>query len=367
MKTQRILLVGYYGKGNFGDDVLLNVTHGLLRRALPDAKFSVIVGEEGGEYVRNLLGDVAILKPARQGHFDIIVHGGGGVFFDFNTYGKFYHLLEKIIHAISLPKYIASEKLLRAIIHKPRTSATRRFGFGIGVGRFTQGSQKLLRHSLPILSDFDALWVRDDESVRNLKRFSDAMKAKIICGSDLAFLTDYWLSEMPQKTISPRPRLGIILRDRSDNNMPMIAAMIAECAKEYEITGFVLEEQQDPKMIALLAPYTTHIWQPQSTSINGFMQHLACQDVLITSRAHGAICGACVGVPSVIVNIEPKLAQVNAILPNSTLLVPSNDTNDWKDGLQKAQKIKPKMIAKDVAENRRLSEAAWKEIQQWIN
>lgn len=364
MNKPRILLVGYYGKGNFGDDVLLNVTHGLLRHALPNAEFSVIVGEEGGEYVRHLLGDVKVLRPARHGHFDLIVHGGGGVFFDFNPCGRLYHLLEKVIHTIGLRTYIVSEKLLRTIIKKPRTSGSRRLGFGIGVGTFTEGSQKLLRHNLPTLTDFDALWVRDEESVQNLTRFKNAMKAKIVLGSDLAFLTEYWLGEIAKKKASPRPRLGVILRDRADNDMPMIAATIAELAKGYDITGFILEEQQDPKIMSLLSPYTTHIWQPELMSINSFMQQIGCQDVLLTSRAHGAICGACVGVPSVIVNIEPKLEQVHQMLPNSTLLVQSKDTSDWKQALQKVQKIIPEMIAKDVAANRRLSEAAWKEMQQ---
>lgn len=367
MNAPHILLIGYYGKGNFGDDVLLNVTHGLLRHLLPNAKFSVIIGEDGGEYVRHLLGDVTLLKPVRHRHFDIIIHGGGGVFFDFNSYGKFYHLLEKIIQVVGLPKYIASEKLFRSMIKKPRTSASRRLGFGIGVGTFARGSQKLLRHSLIILTDFDALWVRDDESVQNLMRFNNAMKAKIVLGSDLAFLTEYWLGEIPQKIASPRPRLGVILSDRVDNNMPMIAATIAEFAKEYDITGFILEEQRDPKMIALLVPYTTHIWKPELMSINSFMQQIACQDVLLTSRAHGAICGACVGVPSVVVNIEPKLEQVHKMLQNSSVLVPVDDASSWNDAFKKAQAIKPEVIADDVEKNRRSSAAAWKEIQQWMH
>lgn len=366
MQSLRILIVGFYGRANFGDDVLLKVTHGLLKRIFPNARFSVIVCNESGDYVRHLIDDVTILYPARHGHFDFIVHGGGGVFFDFKTYALPHRVLEKVVHAIGLQTYVVAEKLLRKIIGKSRTSANRRLGFGIGVGTFEKGSQKLLYDSLPILCDFDALWVRDNKSVHNLERFGHAIKAKVVRGSDLAFLTDHWLNEIPKKPSSVRPRLGVVLSDRANNNTPRIAETIAELAKEYEITGFVLEEQQDPMTIALLSSYTTHIWRPYSTSIQSFMQHLAEQDVLLTSRAHGAICGACVGVPSVMVNIEPKLEQVHMMLSNASILLPINDTSVWQEAVKRAQKIKPDMITKDVEINRSASAEALEEIMQWM-
>lgn len=367
MTSPRILLVGYYGRGNFGDDILLKVTHGLLKTVFPDAQFSIIVDAEDGDYVRRLLSDdIQILRPARHGHFDYIIHGGGGVFFDFQQYGFVAKCIENIVTLIGFKHYVVCEKWLRRALGKPRTSATHRVGFGIGVGEFSAGSQKLLRQSLPVLSDFAALWLRDENSMQNLRRFESVMQAKLLLGSDLAFLTDYWLGTIPEKLPSTRQNLGIILRDRADNNMPMLQNIIADLAQEYDITGFILEQHQDPKMITLLAPYATHIWQPQSQSIDDFMKHLAQQDVLLASRAHGAICGACVGVPSVIVDIEPKLTQVHDMLSDSSILVPAQDTSSWQKALQDAQAIPKETILADVQKSRQISEAAWKEMQQWI-
>jgi len=76
----RVLLVGYYGKGNFGDDVLLRVTHRIVTGKLPQARIYILVDGSNGDYVNNMLGDVTLLAPGRHGHFDWIVHGGGGCF-----------------------------------------------------------------------------------------------------------------------------------------------------------------------------------------------------------------------------------------------------------------------------------------------
>jgi polysaccharide pyruvyl transferase WcaK-like protein len=367
MSVPRILLVGYSGKGNFGDDLLLSITYNLLRNIFHSADIYAMLDVDKSAYVQTLLQGIKILKPTSRGQFDFIIHGGGGVFFDEKIYGKFSQWLDIFIRRLGYHHYVRAEKLLRRILHKPRISASCRLGIGIGVDLFSVGSKKLLRDSLPILASFQALWLRYTKSIKNLEHFSSAIKAELVLGSDLAFLTDYWLPSKTKKQKSTRPRLGIILRDRADNNIPMLKKLIEECAIDYDITGFVFEKDQDVQTIALLATYSTHIWQPELMTVAHFIGQMAQQDVLLTSRAHGAICGACVGVPSVVVNIAHKLEQVHQMLPNSTLLVPSNDSTAWKEVLQKAQAIKPEMIAGDVKKNCNASENAWKEIQQWIN
>ena len=109
-----------------------------------------------------------------------------------------------------------------------------------------------------------------------------------------------------------------------------------------------------------------HIWQPEATTIADFAAKLATQDVLLSSRAHGAICGACLGVPSVIVNIEPKLTQVHAMLSNASRLVPAQDTNAWIKTLAELRALNPLIIEADVEKNRAASEAALNAMQRWL-
>lgn len=368
--SRRILLVGYYGKGNFGDDVLLQVSYRILKQALPEASISVIVDGDGGGYVPGMLGDVRVLKPARHGRFDLIVHGGGGVYFDFKKHGLRARMAEKLMQLAGFSTYIAAEKWLRRAIGKPSTSATKRLGMGIGVGTYSPGSPRL-RASLAILADYKALWVRDAESVANLQRFSTVLRAEIIEGSDLAFLTQHWLKEpIAPRVPAARPRLGIILRDWAEElgGLPsaILRETIANLAREYDITGFIFDHAADPELQRILAPYALCVWQPESMNISSFAQKLAQQDVLLTSRAHGAICGACVGVPSVIVAIEPKLEQVAAMLPNARKLVAAGKPENWAEALASARTITPQAIAADVEMNRAASTVALQTMRRWF-
>lgn len=362
--AERILMVGYYGHGNFGDDVLMLVTYRLLRHRFPEAEISVLVSNPRADYITKLLGNVILLTSSIHGHFDRIVHGGGGVFFDFNRYGIAARLREVLTYSLGFQAYLAAERLLRRILGKPRIRATHRIGIGIGVGTFAPGSAKL-REKLPLLADFAALWVRDVESMHNLKRFTCAMKAEVLHGSDLAFLTYYWLPALPEKPPALRPRLGIVLRDWPGMDMAQLAPTLAQLAQDYDITGFIFDDAADAQTSQLLAPYTTHRWQPQGMEIAAFAATLAAQDVLLTSRAHGAICGACVGVPSAIIDLEPKLQQVQAMLATSSVLVAANDPARWASAIAQAH-AQRHHVAADVAINRAQSETALQQMQRWL-
>ncbi len=370
MNPPLILLIGYYGKGNFGDDILLRVAHALALRAFPNAQFSVVVDGDAGDYVPRLLGPIEVLKPGRHGHFDMIIHGGGGVFFDFKRYGLFERLKEYAVRLTGFGNFIAAEKIARKLVNKPRTSTDRRLGLGIGLGSYSAGSPRL-RMSLPILADFDALWLRDSKSVQNAKRFSSILQAELIAGSDLAFLTEHWLPpHSVARAVNSRPKLGIILRDwpQELGGLPdaTLQAILAQLAQNYDLTGFVFDRHADPKMTTLLAPYRTVTWQPETMDIDDFVQQLAAQNVLLTSRFHGAICGACLGVASVIVAIEPKLAQVATMLPQASVMVAADRPETWAQAIAQALTIPPEYIAMDVAKNRAASEAALKAMESWL-
>ncbi len=45
----------------------------------------------------------------------------------------------------------------------------------------------------------------------------------------------------------------------------------------------------------------------------------------MSSRAHGVICGAVLGIPSVLIEIEPKLRTIHEMLPQSTVLHPPDE------------------------------------------
>lgn len=366
MSSKRVLMKGFYGYANFGDDVLMVVTHDILRRALPKAEITLMTAASNASYVASLLPDVTVQTPNPRSHFDLIVHGGGGVFFDFLHHGFAQRILEKLLMASGFKNYLRFEKIARGMLNRPRITTTCRVGLGIGVGGFSAGSP-YLRSRLHMLAEFDALWLRDAQSARELERFASVMHDARIMGSDLAFLTQHWLPEnLPPRLSTARPRLGIALRDWAGMDEGVLTEMIATLAKDYDISGFILDAKHDPAMQRLLANYPLHIWQPSQMSIAEFVSPLSQMDVLLTSRAHAAICGACVGVPSVIVDIEPKMQQVHAMLPSSSRLVPIAPASDWPKAITETLKISPAAIVQDVARNRASSAAALDNISRWL-
>lgn len=360
--SKRIVMEGYYGRGNFGDDVLMQVTYRLLREEFPGAEIAIIATEPSQAYIVKLLDGISIIPPDRHAHSDIVVHGGGGVFFDFAHYGIGRKTGEALIRLIGFSAFLKLAALTRKLTGKDLPTTSCRIGLGIGVGTFTAGSPRMLK-SLPILADFKALWVRDTHSIANLKPCTNIMNAEIIEGSDIAFLSEHWLPNAATRSANTKPKLGIVLRDWPQTDIHELRNSIARLIKDYDITGFIFDAKSDVLIRGILTQFPTHVWDPNAMNIADFAAQLAAQDVLLTSRAHGAICGACLGVPSVIVNIEPKMEQVHAMLPNSTVLV---GNENWRDALKQASAIAPATIAADVTKNRIASQSAWAQMKRWF-
>ena len=364
MKPADSILIGYYGRSNFGDDVLMVVTHDVARQSYPDHRIAVRTGTKV-DYVERFLGvDVQQIPFGTRDRHRMIMHGGGGTFFDFTPHGAIDKLLNQLMFAGGTRNYVRLEAALRRLAGRPRMSADVRLGMGIGVGTFAPGSRKL-RESLPILCDFDALWVRDPGSVSNLKNIGAT--SSVVLGSDLAFLWERWcppsLALQPVRKLGSKPRIGVILRDWPTGGDPTFAATIKPSLEairsRFDLHLFSLDASADAATLSWFDDFPQTVWRPESMTISEFAAGLASQDAFLTSRAHGAICGACLGRPSVILEIEPKLGAVHAMLPNCTSLVPPHPGADvLEQYIDDALAVPIDRIAADVAHNRTLSERA---------
>lgn len=358
------MLLGYYGQKNFGDDVLMAVAYQISQQIMPGASIALRTSTSE-TYPTKLLGaSISHLPFGTRDEHSLIIHGGGGTFFDFGRHTLAHRLRNKALFAAGTTAFLWGERRLRLAMGKPRLAAQKRIGLGMGIGTFSAGSPKLLE-ALPVLEDFDALWVRDLQSRSNIERLR--ISPPIIEGSDLAFLTDGWcpsslrLSQPPSRPA--RPRVGVILRDWPTASGTAFGQRIAPTleylARQYDLTLISLDQNTDQGTLQALRHLPQVIWQPDRDSFEDFATKLVQQDVLLTSRAHGAICGACVGRASVILEIEPKLSTVHAMLPRaSRLIAPDSNGAEVAKTIEEALSIPLDAIAADVYHNGAASKSA---------
>jgi len=326
MSEKEVLLLGYYGFGNFGDDLLFQCSQRIASRLRPGAT-QVVRVPRPVEYLDQIaIQPVRFIPFGARDSFDIILHGGGGTFFDFNTYSNLLKYRNRLVLCCGQERYVQIERAIRLAVKRPRLEGDVRLGVGIGFGGYAKGSPRFL-NDLPILHDFKALWLRDDCSMTRVTKYTP--NAELIKGSDLVFLRDQWYpKDMPfkeRRLTGKRVKVGLVIRDWgfSDGKqfVDEFSPVLEELSQVFDLTIFSMNPEEDRNLLSRYAGFRQQCWEPSQMSVKEFLLAMQGQDLLITSRAHGAICGACIGLPAVILDIEPKLEAVHSMLPSCTRLV----------------------------------------------
>jgi polysaccharide pyruvyl transferase WcaK-like protein len=250
------------------------------------------------------------------------------VFFDFRQGGRKFSLLNRFIKVIG---YSSFRRLYQSFQRaRGRTSIHTKFraGLGIGIGTYTESSSKFYVDILS-LSDFDILLVRDAESVNHIKRLN--LGYAVHKATDLAFLSEWWNPTSLQSTKNTIVAIGIVLRDWTFDNHAHLSVMMNVAHRlqneGYQLKFFAFDSANDQEFIRQFSNvFPIQVWDPETMSLNGFVAELATCDLMVSSRAHGAIVATCLGIPAICLQIEPKLAAVSAMLSGSSALVkPDND------------------------------------------
>lgn len=322
----KILIQGYYGFSNLGDDILLLVAYGWVKELFPYAEIVVFANNPDTKqnlYISKLLNSkTRTINYSAQEHFDLIVHGGGGIHYDFERGSVSYLLFNSFIRTIGAHLFLKAFKFYKRIKGKENITAGNRIGIGIGVGLFTSSSKKFYSN-IPILGDYDYLLVRDAASVERARSINK--KVRVTQSSDLAFATDYWHTILKPKVEGNTLRLGFVLRSwkYSDNHICEVIQIASNLASQgIQITFYSFDVEHDRESLKLIgSQHRVIIWEPEMVEVEDFFLEFQSEDLIITSRFHGAILASTFGVSSICLVIEPKLASVKEILATSCQLV----------------------------------------------
>ncbi|MEQ8303243.1 MAG: polysaccharide pyruvyl transferase family protein [Cyclobacteriaceae bacterium] len=338
----KILLKGYYGFGNLGDDILMCTIYKVVKNRYPTAQFFIFSNYDTdlkgfnrqpdyNKYIHKLFGEqLTIINWTYRGEFDLVFDGGGGVYFDSQKRSKIRTLLNESLIRIGANHVYRFDKFIRWITGRKRhIRFKRRMGFGIGIGPYSRSSIMLYRHLVEIGST-DVLFVRDKTSLEFLNLIN-YVGVKGLC-ADVAFLWAAGLEKpVRAKPKEPIDKIGIILLDWPDGDDSRFSEFQKFADKQIDVgksvTFFSFDENADKRYSSIFeSKYNYEVWRPNDMTLNEFLATLSLQDILFSARAHGVIIGAIYGVPSVCIVVSPKLLEISKMIPLGTSIIGDHPT-----------------------------------------
>lgn len=288
----RLLISGYYGAGNLGDEALL----GGLLTALADTGVRVTVASLDPAATRASHGVASVHRlhglPVALLSHDAVVSGGGGLLQD-TTSGR------------SLAYYLA-------VVTAARRLGRRVAVFGQSLGPLSQAGERRVRRALRGVP----LGLRDAPSLALAARLGLAAHGV----ADASLLLPRW----PAADLDPGGPLALVPRA----GHPTVTDLLAEVGRRRTVVGERLrvvlahpdhDRHEGRRLVAMLGE--AEMVAPRDVS--ELRRALATARAVVSGRLHGLILGAAAGVPVAGIAYDPKVAGFADELAAPVVAVPA--------------------------------------------
>lgn len=244
--AKKILLAGYYGFGNLGDEILLET---YLARLKPKFEVSVLLPEKPVDRWSLWAVARALSKT------DVLLFGGGGILQDKTGFLGLAYYLSLILLARTLGK--------RVVL------------LGQGIGPLSPFNLALARAVLKLA---EKITVRDAASLKLLEGLNVSLTA------DSALLWDGFRNAAGRLPLDPPKKIIFIPRE-------------GDAALERALGQAAITAKKMGAKLEMLSWRT-----PQEAAA-----HLAGADLVISMRLHGLILAAALGIPAQAAHDDPKI------------------------------------------------------------
>lgn len=296
----KVVISGYYGFANAGDEALLTAIIGSLEDTIPDVSITVITGNCAMTRANHKVHAIhrfdlwGIIKALSQCH--ILISGGGS-------------LLQDVTSARSLYYYLAIMQLA-LWLHKP----VMLYAQGIGPVRRPRARQAVRR----VLQRVAMIGVRDTESQAELAAMG-VTKPPVVVTADAVLsmhpvdtkIGFYLLKQAGVTGI--RRRIGIAVRNwqQLDTYKDVLAAAADRLQEAYDCHIIFVPMQYPVDVaagedIARRMKGTATVLRKSYNTVE-FMSLMGCMDVVIANRLHALIFASLMGVPVTAISYDPKI------------------------------------------------------------
>lgn len=295
----KVAVIGYYGHGNFGDDILAHVV--LTQVCQTIAPEQVVVSAAPGCYLERWIPGIQclplhVILRQHRGPLPLVLFGGGGLFFSFPPSRA------STLWGLRKSSTYDFWRLLGWI----SAFRARKYAFCLGIGPMVGGGGRFLTRIF--LRSFEQISVRDPVSLRILSGLH-IQQGRLVTDPSIE-LARTWSA----KSRRTPQTVGIIVRwwARGQDITSFLESLLQAArllrTNQWSVE-FICFEAKDWRIVRWLTENHEQVrqWEPGQETIDEFCAYLSRFSVLLSMRAHGIFVGAIVGTTPVGINIEPKL------------------------------------------------------------
>ena len=353
----KVLLVGYSGHKNFGDDLLLKQAHSCLKDISDVSIWTDVTGKKS-DYLDFWFPQATIIRSKKLGlrifkKFDRVLYFGGGVFFDYKE---------------NYPKILFVKKTLSIVknYYLSRLYGVHFAGIGIGLGPFnSKYSSYLTRLQLRV---FDFIGVRDNVSFEFLIHFG--LEKKAIKGYDLSFLQHREISttkteQIKKILICPRRFHHQCEKDHYHKQLIDWVLKLKESGVEILVFGFQPEHDESVLLEYQKAGLNTKVWDPERNILAMIFELFEQYDLIISSRMHGVYVAGMVNRPCIGIEVHPKVKDATELFDKSHCLPASFQIKELEETISKLGIENSK--AKKLYTYKKSATSQYQMVKKWIN